>query len=71
MGDNVYGDNKETGLLDDMKIAYAVQRSKFPKWLEDIKVNAIWDDHDYGKNDGGSEYPLKSCLLYTSPSPRD
>ena len=60
MGDNVYGDNKETGLLDDMKIAYAVQKSKFPKWLADIKVNAIWDDHDYGKNDGGFEYPLKS-----------
>ena len=60
MGDNVYGDNKETGLLDDMKIAYALQKTKFPKWLEGIKVNAIWDDHDYGKNDGGFEYPLKS-----------
>ena len=60
MGDNVYGDNKETGLLDDMKIAYALQKTKFPKWLGDIKVNAIWDDHDYGKNDGGFEYPLKS-----------
>ena len=75
MGDNVYGDNKETGLLDDMKIAYAVQKTKFPKWLADIKVNAIWDDHDYGKNDGGEEYEYKEqsqdCLLYTSPSPRD
>ena len=60
MGDNVYGDNKETGLLDDMKIAYALQKTKFPKWLDDIKVNAIWDDHDYGKNDGGSEYLHKS-----------
>ena len=60
MGDNVYGDNEETGLLDDMKIAYALQKTKFPKWLADIKVNAIWDDHDYGKNDGGFEYPLKS-----------
>jgi len=60
MGDNVYGDNKETGLLEDMKIAYELQKTKLPKWLEDLKVNAIWDDHDYGKNDGGSEYPLKS-----------
>ena len=59
MGDNVYGDNKETGLLDDMKIAYAVQKTKFPKWLADIMVNAIWDDHDYGKNDGGEEYEYK------------
>jgi len=60
MGDNVYGDNKETGLLDDMKIAYTLQKTKFPKWLDEIKVNAIWDDHDYGKNDGGEEYEYKA-----------
>ncbi len=60
MGDNVYGDNEETGLLDNMKIAYALQKTQFPKWLDDIKVNAIWDDHDYGKNDGGEEYEYKA-----------
>ena len=60
MGDNVYGDNEDTGLLDDMKTAYALQKIRFPEWLKEIKVNAIWDDHDYGKNDGGFEYPLKS-----------
>ena len=49
MGDNVYGDNEETGELDDMKVAYALQREKLPDWLKEIKVNAIWDDHDYGK----------------------
>jgi len=27
--------------------------------LKDIKVNSIWDDHDYGKNDGGKEYLFK------------
>jgi alkaline phosphatase D len=31
----------------------------FPKWVFNKKLNAIWDDHDYGKNDGGVEYPLK------------
>tara|TARA_Y100001970_G_scaffold85333_1_gene107676 strand:- start:788 stop:1798 length:1011 start_codon:yes stop_codon:yes gene_type:complete len=59
MGDNVYGDNEETGELDDMKVAYALQREKLPNWLKEIKVNAIWDDHDYGKNDGGEEYLFK------------
>ena len=59
MGDNVYGDNEETGELDDMKVAYALQREKLPDWLKEIKVNAIWDDHDYGKNDGGEEYLFK------------
>ena len=59
MGDNVYGDNEETGELDDMKVAYALQREKLPSWLKEIKVNAIGDDHDYGKNDGGEEYLFK------------
>ncbi len=59
MGDNVYGDNEETGELDDMKVAYALQREILPDWLKEIKVNAIWDDHDYGKNDGGEEYLFK------------
>ena len=60
MGDNVYGDNSETGELDDMKIAYLVQKEKLPGWLNEIKVNAVWDDHDYGKNDGGEEYVYKA-----------
>ncbi|HJM14946.1 MAG TPA: alkaline phosphatase D family protein [SAR86 cluster bacterium] len=60
MGDNVYGDNKETGALDDMIVAYALQKEKLPKWLNNINVNAIWDDHDYGKNDGGKEYVYKT-----------
>jgi len=58
MGDNVYGDT-EDGLLDGMRASYDKQKKMFPKWLFEKKLNAIWDDHDYGKNDGGSEYPLK------------
>ena len=58
MGDNVYGDSKD-GLLKEMEISYMKQKEMFPKWLYTKKLNAIWDDHDYGKNDGGAEYPLK------------
>ena len=58
MGDNVYGDS-EDGLLQEMKASYEKQRVLFPEWLFKKKLNAIWDDHDYGKNDGGAEYPLK------------
>ena len=58
MGDNVYGDTKD-GLLDGMRASYDKQKQMFPDWLFDKKLNAIWDDHDYGKNDGGYEYPLK------------
>jgi alkaline phosphatase D len=58
MGDNVYGDT-EDGLLNGMKSSYKKQKQMFPDWLLEKKLNAIWDDHDYGKNDGGVEYPLK------------
>lgn len=58
MGDNVYGDSDD-GLLVEMKESYEKQKNMFPDWVFSKKLNAIWDDHDYGKNDGGFEYPLK------------
>ena len=58
MGDNVYGD-MDSGELSDMGLAYAKQEENFPNWLQNLKPLAIWDDHDYGLNDGGSEYTLK------------
>ncbi len=58
MGDNVYGDSDD-GLLIEMKESYKKQKNMFPDWVFSKKINAIWDDHDYGKNDGGFEYPLK------------
>ena len=58
MGDNVYGD-MDSGELSEMGPAYAKQKENFPNWLKKLKPLAIWDDHDYGLNDGGSEYTLK------------
>jgi len=58
MGDNVYADAEEVPIFIEAygKLAasegYRSLRSKTP-------VLAIWDDHDYGRNDAGSEYPLK------------
>lgn len=58
LGDNVYGD-MPSGNLNKMKKAYAKQKEMIPEWLLDKDVNVIWDDHDYGVNDGGASYPLK------------
>ena len=55
LGDNVYGDTS-SGNLDKMKRAYAKQKSNFPSWLNKKDIIAIWDDHDYGVNDGGGDY---------------
>ena len=59
LGDNVYGD-EATGELDKLKRAYKKQKTKIPSWLtKDKRILAIWDDHDYGKNDGGGDYKNK------------
>ena len=58
LGDNVYGDSPSLK-LNKMAKAYNKQKDNFPTWLMEKEILAIWDDHDYGKNDGGSEYKLK------------
>ena len=58
LGDNVYGDSPSLK-LNKMAKAYKKQKNNFPAWLMEKDILAIWDDHDYGKNDGGSEYNLK------------
>lgn len=64
LGDNVYVDvRREKGLdeLANMKAKYD-KLAALPGWQRLTKtcpVLATWDDHDYGKNDAGAEYPLK------------
>ena len=58
LGDNVYGDSPSYK-LEKMARSYDRQKDNFPNWLNEIEILKIWDDHDYGKNDGGSEYQLK------------
>lgn len=59
LGDNVYGD-MPSGKLSKMEKAYEIQKTRLPKWLMNEKeILAIWDDHDFGLNDGGGDYSLK------------
>ena len=58
LGDNVYGD-LPSGSLIKMKYAYKKQRSILPEFLDQMEVYSIWDDHDFGINDGGGDYKLK------------
>ena len=53
LGDNVYGDTP-SGSLRKMKSAYDKQKKVLPDFLDDISIFSIWDDHDYGINDGGA-----------------
>ena len=59
LGDNIYGDSKD-GTLEEMHSAYKKQSNNLPNWLNGIEINAIWDDHDYGVNDGVVDYKGKA-----------
>lgn len=57
LGDNVYGDVKSDDLRE-LKAAYATQAAhpEFGKAVSAFPMLATWDDHDYGKNDGGADF---------------
>ncbi len=58
LGDNIYGD---TDVMDTLRAKYARLGAKpeFQKLLASTKIFAIWDDHDFGRNDAGKHYPYK------------
>ena len=65
LGDNVYADT-EAGIyvgpnLEVMRRAYGklAAQSGFQSLRASTPILAVWDDHDYGVNDGGHDNPIK------------
>ena len=58
IGDNVYGD-QEDGELDKLIRTYKQQYNNLENFLKNVSTEFIWDDHDFGLNDGGSNYRYK------------
>ena len=60
LGDNVYGDfyNEEA---EQLKHAYRIlsENKNFQYIKNNIPIISIWDDHDYGINDGGKNWRYK------------
>ena len=54
-GDNIYGDSAN---VDVMRAKYAQLAAKpgYQKMLQTAPILSVWDDHDYGLNDGGAEF---------------
>ena len=70
IGDNTYADfwvkNGEMVMApveDPARIVEAydelARKPGYRRLQREVPIMATWDDHDYGKNDGGVEYPLK------------
>ena len=58
IGDNVYG-AQEDGELDKLISTYKQQYNNLEYFLRNVSTEFIWDDHDFGINDGGSNYRYK------------
>jgi alkaline phosphatase D len=60
-GDNVYGDVSSPELAE-LRRAYAMAASIVGyEWVRrEVPHLATWDDHDYGRNDGGADFPHKA-----------
>ncbi|PHI18250.1 hypothetical protein CEQ90_18870 [Lewinellaceae bacterium SD302] len=58
LGDNIYGDSDDPGVL---RQKYELQQSspEYRSFISGLEVYGIYDDHDYGLNDGGKEWHLK------------
>ncbi|MEM8836423.1 MAG: alkaline phosphatase D family protein [Planctomycetota bacterium] len=58
LGDNIYADTEDIVL---MRAAYQKCRavSGVAQLFRESIVLGTWDDHDYGKNDAGREYPMR------------
>ncbi len=58
LGDNIYADTRDPNVLR-AKYAKLAAKPGFKKLRDNVPILAIWDDHDFGENDSGCDYPLK------------
>lgn len=63
IGDNVYAsDATNDASLPELRGAYQrlSEQSDFQAFASRVPILAIWDDHDFGRNDGGGDFGFKT-----------
>jgi alkaline phosphatase D len=58
LGDNIYADTEDMSVMAE-KYRLLANRPEFARFRSRVPILATWDDHDFGINDGGTEYPRK------------
>lgn len=58
LGDNIYGDTRDMRLLE-AKYAKLGAKKDFQALRATTPTIATWDDHDYGDNDAGRDFPFR------------
>jgi alkaline phosphatase D len=59
LGDNIYADTDDMAVLR-AKYQILANQPGFKRLRQSCPLMATWDDHDYGANDAGGEYPKKA-----------
>ena len=60
LGDNIYGDTRDMAQLR-ARYAELAGQPGFKQLLATTPVAATWDDHDFGEDDAGGDYPQKAA----------
>ncbi|MFO0426639.1 MAG: alkaline phosphatase D family protein [Planctomyces sp.] len=58
LGDNIYGDTDDMKVLE-ARYAQMGAKKEFRMLRSAVPTIATWDDHDYGSNDAGKDYPFR------------
>ena len=60
LGDNIYADTEDMEVMEKM---YNVQKShpEYRRFIASTPVVGIWDDHDYGINDGDNSFAQRAA----------
>jgi len=61
IGDNIYAPRKLSDNLSELEVEYQklAESEPFRRLREKVPMLVTWDDHDFGPNDGGGDWPLK------------
>lgn len=59
LGDNIYGDSYDLNVLK-AKYDSLAAKPEFQRLKKNVRLLATWDDHDYGWNDIGRHFTLKT-----------
>jgi alkaline phosphatase D len=60
LGDNIYADTRDMAVMK-AKYAKLAAIPGFKRLRETTPLVAMWDDHDFGENDAGGDYPMKEA----------
>ena len=58
LGDNIYADTTNAAVMAD-KYRIRKESAFFQRLRKKAPLLATWDDHDFGANDAGANYPMK------------